>query len=106
MATSADPRDPSAAAVNAPAWLSEAQRHFRDHGWVVVRGFCSPEETAALSGWTEELVARPERRGAEMVYHETSLDTPTVRLLQRIENFCPYHEGFDRFVRGRLQRTV
>ena len=28
-----------------------------------------------------------------------SLTRPRRRLLQRIENFCPYHESFDRFVR-------
>lgn len=41
-----------------------------------------------------------------MVYHEASLETPSVRLVQRIENFCPYHEPFDRFVRGRLQTAI
>jgi ectoine hydroxylase-related dioxygenase (phytanoyl-CoA dioxygenase family) len=39
------------------------------------------------------------------VYREDSLSTPGQRVIQRIENFCPYHEGFDRLIReGALPR--
>jgi len=87
--------------------MSEAQRaHFRDRGWVLARGFCTSEETLQLSAWTDDLARCPERAGAQMVYHEMSLEAPTVRLVQRIENFCPFHERFDRFVRGRLQAAT
>ena len=41
-----------------------------------------------------------------MVYHEVSLADPGVRLVQRIENFCPFHAGFDRLVQGRLKAAV
>ncbi len=84
----------------------DQRRHFRERGWVIARGFCPAAETATLSAWTEELAGRPERAGAEMVYHETSLADPASRIVQRIENFCPYHEGFDRFVRGRIRAAV
>jgi 2-aminoethylphosphonate dioxygenase len=49
--------------------------------------------------WTAELESAPEASGTHWVYHEDSLTRPKRRLLQRIENFCPYHESFDRFVR-------
>jgi 2-aminoethylphosphonate dioxygenase len=49
--------------------------------------------------WTEELAAAPEISGRHWVYHEDSLTEPGRRLVQRIENFCPFHAGFDRLVR-------
>jgi 2-aminoethylphosphonate dioxygenase len=41
-----------------------------------------------------------------MVYHEMSLSSPSAQLVQRIENFCPYHARFDALVHGRLKRAV
>ena len=72
-------------------------------GYVVLRAFFDPAETAAILQWTEELAAAPELPGRHMVYHENSLTAPGQRVVQRIENFCPFHEGFDTLVRhGRL----
>jgi hypothetical protein len=76
-------------------------------GWCVARGFYPPAEAAALSRWTEAVTALPEVPGRQMVYHEQSLIDDDARLVQRIENFCPYHAGFDRAVReGRLIRAI
>ncbi len=76
-------------------------------GWCVARGFYPPDDAAALVRWTEEVTALPEVPGRQMVYHEKSLIDGQARLIQRIENFCPYHPGFDRDVRdGRLTRAV
>jgi hypothetical protein len=87
--------------------LSPAQQdHYAAHGWCAAPGFFSPAEMAEITAWTEEVRARPERPGVEMVYSEPSLNDPSVRLIQRIENFCPYHAGFDALVHGRLQRAV
>jgi 2-aminoethylphosphonate dioxygenase len=75
-------------------------------GWCAAPGFFSPAEMAQISAWTEELRARPEKSGVEMVYSEPSLADPAVRLIQRIENFCPFHAGFDALVHGRLKAAV
>ena len=76
-------------------------------GWLAARGFFSTAEAAEISGWTDEIVARPEAPGREMVYHEASLIDPAAKVVQRIENFCPYHAGFDALVQGgRLERAV
>ncbi|MBV9754648.1 MAG: phytanoyl-CoA dioxygenase family protein [Hyphomicrobiales bacterium] len=76
-------------------------------GFLVTRGFFSAEETSDILAWTEELAAAPEISGRQWVYHEDSLTEPGRRLVQRIENFCPFHEGFDRLVRkGALPRWV
>ena len=72
-------------------------------GYVVVRGFFDAAETADILRWTEEISAAPEVPGRHMVYYEDSLTEPGRRVVQRIENFCPFHAGFDALVRhGRL----
>ncbi len=87
--------------------LSEDQlAHYASRGWAAAPGFFSRTQTAEISAWTAELAVRPEQPGAHMVYHEVSLADPGVRLVQRIENFCPFHAGFDRLVQGRLKAAV
>lgn len=68
-------------------------------GFLVVRGFYGPDEVAHMLRWTEELSAAPEVSGRHWVYHEESLTEPGRRLVQRMENFCPFHAGFDRLLR-------
>ncbi|HVW69338.1 MAG TPA: phytanoyl-CoA dioxygenase family protein [Steroidobacteraceae bacterium] len=81
---------------------ADAARMERD-GFLVVRNLISGNEVARLLEWTAELEKAPEVSGRHWVYHEDSVLTPGVRVIQRIENFCPYHSGFDRFIRaGRL----
>jgi hypothetical protein len=92
----------SARALLTPDQMDQYARH----GWCAAPGFFSPAEMVQISTWTEELKARPERPGAEMVYSEPSLTDPAARLIQRIENFCPFHEGFDALVHGRLRAAV
>jgi 2-aminoethylphosphonate dioxygenase len=74
-------------------------------GYLVVREFFSAEQTRDILRWTSELESAPETSGRHWVYHEESLTDPGRRLIQRIENFCPFHDGFDRLVRhGALTR--
>lgn len=68
-------------------------------GYLVVRDFFDAGSTADLLRWTEELQNAPEAPGQHWVYHEDSLSEPGQRVIQRIENFCPYHAGFDHLVR-------
>ena len=63
-------------------------------GFVVARGFFDAAATATLVAWTEQLYAAPETAGRHWVYREASLTEPARRVVQRIENFCPYHAGF------------
>lgn len=76
-------------------------------GWLLSRGFFTPSETADIARWTEELLARPEVPGKHMVYYEPSLLDGSRRIVQRIENFCPFHAPFDSLIRdGSLSRAV
>ena len=74
-------------------------------GYLVVRGFFDAAATGGILRWPAQLAATPERPGQHWVYHEASLAEPGQRVIQRIENFCPYHPGFDALVRhGALAR--
>ncbi|MDP9573973.1 UNVERIFIED_ORG: ectoine hydroxylase-related dioxygenase (phytanoyl-CoA dioxygenase family) [Agrobacterium larrymoorei] len=80
--------------------LSKEQVAFFDsHGWVLVPGFFDAKTTSDLLSWTEEVTGMPEVAGGNMVYHEPSLLDPGALVIQRIENFCPRHAGFDELVR-------
>jgi 2-aminoethylphosphonate dioxygenase len=77
----------------------------RRDGYLVVRNFVNANLLTELLQWTADLQSAPEVSGRHWVYHEDSVTTPGRRVMQRIENFCPYHAGFDRFIRdGALAR--
>src|SRR5262249_27011259 len=77
----------------------EAVAAYARTGWCAVPGFYSPAETAQLTAWTEEVTALPEVPGTHAVYHEKSLIDGDPSLVQRIEDFCAFHAGFDREMR-------
>jgi phosphatidylglycerophosphate synthase len=91
---------------DAEALDGASSRHYAATGWASEPGFFSADEVAEISGWIDDLSTRPEVPGAHMVYHEGRLDDASVRLVQRIENFCPFHEGFDQLVNGRLKSRI
>jgi hypothetical protein len=80
------------------ATVEDAARMQRE-GFLVVRGFFQAPQVKELLQWTAELEGAPEVSGRHWVYHEDSARQPGERLIQRIENFCPYHAGFDRLIR-------
>jgi len=69
---------------------------FHNQGFVLWPEFFSAEKMREMARWTDETCAWPEVPGRHMVYYEDSLTAPGTRVLSRIENFCPYHVGFDR----------
>src|SRR5207237_9519478 len=72
-------------------------------GFLVIRGFFEAAECTDLRCWTEEIATAPELPGRHMVYYEDSLTEPGRRIVQRIENMCPFYPGFDTRLRhGRL----
>jgi hypothetical protein len=80
---------------------------FEKFGWLSARGFFDAEETRSIAQMTDELTSAPEVPGRHMVYYEDSVTAPSARIVQRIENFCPFHAGFDRLVRsGKLEAAV
>jgi hypothetical protein len=81
--------------------------HYSRTGWLAARRLFTAEEAAIIGRWTDELVAAPEVPGRHWVYREKSLLRDGERVIQRIENFCPFHDGFDKLVRGgRLEQAA
>jgi ectoine hydroxylase-related dioxygenase (phytanoyl-CoA dioxygenase family) len=87
--------------------LSEDQvDRFRRDGFLVVRAMYSPDEVAEISRWTEEVAQSPEVAGKDWKYFEQSKADGS-RILCRIENFVPFHEGFAGLItRRRMQQAV
>ncbi len=76
---------------------------FRELGYIVVRQLFSPAEMADMEAWTDDLQAWPETPGKHMMYFETSSHDQK-RILNRMENFAPYHPFFRNLFLG--QRMV
>jgi hypothetical protein len=77
-----------------PRFLSPRElADYRRDGFLLCRGLFEPDEVADLRRATDEVQGWPEQPGVWMVYGETSLRDGR-RLINRIENFYPYHAGF------------
>ena len=66
---------------------------FERDGFLVKRGLFDAAEMADIARWTDEVAAQPEVPGKYMMYFEKSL-LDGHRILNRLENFYPYHDGF------------
>ncbi|HTY78889.1 MAG TPA: phytanoyl-CoA dioxygenase family protein [Candidatus Bathyarchaeia archaeon] len=77
---------------------------FRRDGFVVVPGLFDADEMRRISDWTDQVQAEPEVPGRAMMYFEPSLLHPGQKVLQRVENFCPFHEGFAALCEGEKLR--
>jgi ectoine hydroxylase-related dioxygenase (phytanoyl-CoA dioxygenase family) len=96
-----------AAKVQNRYFTPEQVADFARDGFLVVRGLFGPDEMARVSRWSDEIEGWPETPGKDMKYFEKSLIEPGKRIINRIENFYPYHDGFralfdDERVMGRL----
>ena len=84
---------------------AEDVARFARDGYLVLRGAFDRATMNEVDRWTRDLAAAPTVSGRHWVYHETSRHGGQV--VQRIENFCPFHPEFDRFIRsGRLVELV
>jgi hypothetical protein len=88
--------------------LTESQlREFSKHGYLVVPGLYDAAEMRDITAWTDALSAYPETPGKWMKYYEDSRLHAGARILSRMEDFEPYHQGFsDLFTRGKRQQAV
>ena len=66
---------------------------FKRDGFVVVRGMYR-EQAEQLQQWVSEISAWPEVPGKYAMYFEDSLREPGTRILNRVEQFIEYHDGF------------
>ncbi len=77
-------------------------------GFLVVRGVYNEAAMADILAWVEEIQNWPETAGAHMMYFEENRQDSSQRLLNRVENFVPYHSGmanlFDADLRSACSR--
>src|SRR5699024_10188700 len=65
------------------------------------------QEMVQINHWVDEVQAYPDAPGKYQRYYEDSLLAPGYPLLNRMENFSPYHEGFAQlFHKSKLEEAV
>lgn len=79
---------------------------FRRDGFLIVPAMYDSAAVRDIAAWSDEISAWPEVPGRHMVYYEDSL-IGGGRIVSRIENFCPYHEGLNALTsRGAMPDAV
>ncbi|MFQ5467539.1 MAG: phytanoyl-CoA dioxygenase family protein [Kiloniellaceae bacterium] len=80
---------------------------FHRDGFLHVPGFVDAPETDRITEWVDEVAAWPEVPGRHMVYYEDSLTEPGRRVVQRMEDLTPFHEGLRvLYTQSRLSQAV
>ena len=95
----------TAAALPRGPLTQEHVAAFERDGFVVVRGLYDSSEMREMTAWTDEVQALHEMPGKYMMYFEQRVIDRS-RVLNRLENFAPYHEGFNLLFAGRMQDAV
>ena len=70
-------------------------KQFKNDGLVLVPKLFNKSEVELILKYKEELQTSPEVSGKELKYFEKSKINKDEKILQRIENFCKYHKGFN-----------
>jgi hypothetical protein len=86
--------------------ILDAEQHafWSRSGYLWLEGVLTPDETAELAAWTDDLTSWPDTPGRWMRYYEKTPDGG--RAPARLENFLPFHPGLDALFRGRLDALV
>lgn len=71
---------------------------FKRDGFLVVRRLFDAAEMRDIDAWTDTVLGWREEPGRHMVYYENSLTDKEKKVVSRIENFCPYHDSFDKLM--------
>lgn len=90
-----------------PYFSTDELAAYRRDGFVVVRGLYGGPALEKIVSATNEVEGWPETPGEHMRYYEESLKQTGRRVLNRVENFCPYHRAFEAlFNAGELPARV
>ena len=91
--------------LSTPRLTKEHVNDFRRNGFVVLPKAFNESEAEKIQEWSLELSQLPEEPGKHWVYHEQSLLLDDKKLINRIENMTPFHDGF-RELAERLKYSV
>ena len=93
--------------LTAAPLTDEQVAQFHRDGFVFAPGFYDAAATQRITAWTDEVMNWPEVPGRHMVYYEGDRRHPGAKVVQRIEDFTPFHEGFGAlFTEGRMIEAV
>ena len=85
----------------------EQIEEFKQTGFLVVRNLYDAETMKKITEWTDEVTNYPEVPGKYMMYFEESQLEPGKRILSRMEDIEPFHEGFSElFTHGEIQQIT
>ena len=86
---------------------TEQLSEFKNTGFLLIKKLYDTEKMKRIIEWTEEVTNYPEVPGKYMMYFEESKLEPGKRILSRMEDIEPFHQGFsDLFVRSELQEIT
>ena len=80
--------------------------YWKANGYLLLPGYVGAQELQNLANWTEELESLPETPGKWMKYFEKSALDGAKRMLCRLENFIPYHQGYFDFLNDRCKLAL
>ncbi|KAL5358249.1 hypothetical protein BJX96DRAFT_173270 [Aspergillus floccosus] len=78
---------------------------YDEKGYLLIRGFFSPAETASLQQWTQEVHDLPRTPDAAYMPYE-EVNAQGKRVLCRTENYANSHAGLNSFLRGQRVLSV
>ena len=73
---------------------------FEHDGFLIVKALYDEEEMREIIKWTNDVSNYPEVPGKYMMYFEKSQLQAEKRILSRLEDFEPYHQGFSELLNG------
>ncbi len=86
---------------------TEQIEQFRNTGYLLVRNLYDADMMKKITEWTEEVSAYPEVPGKYMMYFEQSKLDAGKRILNRMEDIEPFHQGFSElFIHGDIQKVT
>ena len=86
---------------------NEQIEEFKSSGFLIIRNLYNAERMQEITEWTEEVTNYPEVPGKYMMYFEESKLEPGKRILSRMEDIEPFHQGFSKlFIGGEIQQIT
>ena len=88
--------------------LSQDQiNYFKENGFLLIRNLYNEKSMKNIIEWTDEVTNYPETPNKYMMYFEESKLEKGKRILSRMEDIEPFHEGFSElFVHGEIQKIT
>lgn len=85
----------------------EQIEEFKTTGFLVIQNLYDRDKMKTITEWTDEVTNYPEVPGKYMMYFEESKLSPGERILSRMEDIEPFHQGFsDLFIQGDIQKIT